>query len=273
MAKNANFTSPSNDLDVVWIYVVENEVNAYFTIVILVLLIPTIVVYTTLKELKENIRLQLFIFYLAYTFQNKFFALVRFYRVYTRYFNPAAIEDLSQMAGLSVILWLNVISCELLRNTLSQRKIERDIKKDRRRLRFYIIYTGVMVILVVLLQAIFKGTKWHPLSKAGVIFAFLLMNLVTFLVISVHICRTRFKLATASNRKNGMKEVILIIIRLFAMMGISRIIVFGIIFVWRINGIIIMQIIELLMKANIRKLIIARLQCCYPAMNSETTDV
>ncbi|XP_073837893.1 uncharacterized protein [Musca autumnalis] len=261
-----------SNLEIVWKFVIDSEISAYFTIAFLVLLLPTIFVYSTIKELKENIRLQLFIMYLSTIFQNKIMALLTFYKLYAKYYDKDRVDSTSHSTGIALILSLNAISFELWHMHTRPINVEKNVKKDRRRLFGYAFSIYGLGAVLGIAQQLTKGTSFYWFFRVGIMVIILLINFTVFLLLSIYICRTRLSVAQLVHDSDLKRELVIIILRLFAMMGISRLIVFGIIYIGHVSGVAMMQVVEVsealmifvlfVMKENIVDLMKTRFCCC-----------
>lgn len=140
-------------------------------------------------------------------------------------------DTLAYISSLCTILWLNVISFEIWYTSSKPLNAERDHKIDRRRLIFYTIYTNGMVLVVTILrnysigkysvlseivweqipmfffQFNFSDTSWYTMSTVGVVLLVLMLNLITFIFLSVYICRTRLRVARMMNTRNFTRDL------------------------------------------------------------------
>ncbi|XP_058982359.1 G-protein coupled receptor Mth2 isoform X2 [Musca domestica] len=225
---SAQYNSTTNQFDMVPLNCAkENTWHTYTRYVIIVgllfsvlLLLTTICIYLTIRELRNNMRLKLFIWYLtSLVFGHT--SLITCDEVIWNYegkeYLKFGIGFISSYFFMSTFLSMNVIGFEIW-ITFKKVRVENNPHNDKKRYLIYAIYVWTVPIVFYLLYYLTLSSFW----SSGPVALILLQNFITFIFLTYKICATRYKAATMRKDANLVTETIKIILSLFFMMGIPR---------------------------------------------------
>ncbi|KAM7354840.1 G-protein coupled receptor Mth2-like [Cochliomyia hominivorax] len=218
-------------------------VNSYAMAVSVVFLIPTILVYLLLKDLRGNMHGKLVICYL--------FALTVGYIIISFINTSYKIipNDICKYVGftcyfffMSAFLWLSVLCYDICRN-FKETNIESRPKDNHQQFIIYSLYvwlSSTVATVIVIYVQLFTNVdpEWKPgiddhscwlntkRWSAAIYFygpnlLILLLNLGTFIHISRRIYKLRRNIAKSSNNEIIRHDNAIVICRLFLIMGIS----------------------------------------------------
>ncbi|XP_075161141.1 G-protein coupled receptor Mth2-like [Haematobia irritans] len=219
------------------------EFHSYASLVAVLFLIPTVLVYLWLKELRENMRGKLLICYL--------FSLIMSYSILS-YINlsEGVIGDkmcctlgfICYFFFIAAFLWLNVLCFDIWIN-FKQNRVANYSKKRGLRFLWYSLYAwGTAIALTVLAMmcqwsnyiserykpGIGDDFCWLDTYKWSAAIYFYLPNLIimlcsiaTFLHLVLKIYRVRTDVAKLTQKEQFFKENALVIFRIFLILGIS----------------------------------------------------
>ncbi|XP_073836876.1 G-protein coupled receptor Mth2-like [Musca autumnalis] len=217
--------------------------NNYAMAISVVFLVPTVLIYLFVRELRGNLRGKLLICYLISLIGG--YSIISFINISEIYFNYVDCNILGftcYFFFMSAFLWLNVLCFDIWLNFKDH---SADFSKQRHRFRFlyYSLYVwGTASVLTFLtMQAqwsdlvpyeykpgIGDETCWLDTNKwsAGAYFYWpnlliLLFNVGTFAMLSIRIYRVRCGVANLTQKKAFFKENGVVILRLFIVMGVS----------------------------------------------------
>ncbi|XP_073841617.1 G-protein coupled receptor Mth2-like [Musca autumnalis] len=184
------------------------------------LLIITICIYLTIKELKTNMRLKLFIWYLTSLIVGHISMITCDHIIWNyegKEYLKRGIGFISSYFFMSTFLSMNVIGFEIW-ITFQKIRVENNSNSDRKRYLLYAIYVWSIPILLYTLYYFTLCSIW----SSGPVALVLLQNFLTFIFLTYKICRTRYRAAKMRNDQNLVTETIKIVLSLFFMMGIPR---------------------------------------------------
>ncbi|XP_046807172.1 G-protein coupled receptor Mth2-like isoform X2 [Lucilia cuprina] len=200
----------------------KQRVISYAMAISVLFLIPTIVVYISLKELRALINIS----------ELQFDIYSCNILGYTCYFFLVA-----------AFLWLNVLCFDIWKNFKETSYLELNSKKSVKEFIFYSLYvwlgagfaTGVCIFIQLSrsVNELYKPgignqkcwldtQSWSAaIYFYGPTLVILLFNLVTFLHLTARICKIRSDIANMTHREKFIEENAIVIFRLYLIMGIS----------------------------------------------------
>uniref|UniRef100_A0A1I8PD27 G-protein coupled receptors family 2 profile 2 domain-containing protein n=1 Tax=Stomoxys calcitrans TaxID=35570 RepID=A0A1I8PD27_STOCA len=260
------------------------HVAKYFTgaILFLILLLPTICVYTSIKELREKIQTKLFICYGIVTIIPFVLMMATIYDYYYPFLNNrqrSIIYKTSFYFGISGINWSGVI-CFEMRRTFSQTCLDASPKKDFKRFIWYSLYVWSLSFVVALLASAFAIKHMDDVF----LLVFFVIHTIIFLKLSFDICVTRLNAAKLKEGKQSVWKNVRIIVRLSAMMGISQLTHYAVYMACELNGASLMTAVHVtniiccldalvilvlfVMRTNVRNMIKTRYNSCCGSKSS-----
>ncbi|XP_013111280.2 G-protein coupled receptor Mth2-like [Stomoxys calcitrans] len=264
----------------------ENEVEAlknaylipYFTATILstLLMLATILVYGTLKELREKINSKLFICYGISMMIPSILMMPAVYDYHYPYLEQYEKDIISKTMfyfGISSLQWSNV-TCFEMRRTFRQINTERNWKKDLKRFLWYSLYVWSISFILTMVAWRFSLRNMHEV----LLVPYITVNTIVFVILIVDVLRTRLKVAKLKEEKHSVWQILPTILRIFAMMGLSQITHYSVVLVTFLNDTSIIKIIMIftvistldallifilfVMKAEVRSVLKTRICCC-----------
>ncbi|XP_058982326.1 G-protein coupled receptor Mth isoform X1 [Musca domestica] len=188
------------------------------------LLLSTICIYLLIKDLRGNMRLKLFIWYLT-SLVMAHTSMITCVDVIWSYGNQkylsVVIGFISSYFFMSTFLSMNVIGFEIW-ITFKQLSVENNLRNDQKRYTLYAIYVWSIPIIFYILYFLTLSSFW----SFGPVVIILFLNFFTFVILTYKICTTRYNVANLTDNQNLVVETVKIILSLFFMMGIPRLIFF-----------------------------------------------
>ncbi|XP_075161171.1 G-protein coupled receptor Mth2-like [Haematobia irritans] len=212
------------------------------------LLIATIFIYFAIKDLRDNMRLKIFIWYLT--------SLVVGHTSMITYVNIIwnSYDTFKMLSYIIVFfcsyflmvtfLWMSVIFFEIWITFNGLHSVE-SLSCDKTRYTIYAIYVWSTPIPFYVLYILTQSKIW---SLAPVVII-LFFSCFTFMNLTYKICKTRFNVAKARQDENLATETATIILSIFFMMGIPRILFFLLVFFKNIKYYILFKYIFLSLEA------------------------
>ncbi|XP_065360014.1 G-protein coupled receptor Mth2-like [Calliphora vicina] len=217
--------------------------NTYAMIISVLFLIPTILVYLVLKELRGNLRGKLLICYLFSLTMG--YAIISFVTVSNLIFDviPCSLLGFtSYFFFMAAFLWLSVLCYDIWKN-FKETNVELNSRKNRKQFIVYSLYAwlsaGLATFCIIYIQLspnideIYKPgigvemcflntEKWSAaIYFYGPNLVILLFNFVTFGHVTARIYKVRRDMARISHKEKFYQENAIVILRLFLIMGIS----------------------------------------------------
>ncbi|TMW44874.1 hypothetical protein DOY81_010048 [Sarcophaga bullata] len=228
-------------------YEVKNDwefyLNAWSMAISVIFLIPTILVYLAFKELRSNLRGKILICYLISLTVG--YATLSFINISDYIFSPVPCSILGftcYFFFMSAYLWLSVLCYDIWMN-FKETTIEFNAHKNIKPFIMYSLYVwlcaGFATLVLIIIQNskniddIYKpdiGTEWCWLNtnrwSAAIYFygpnlIILIFNLITFTHLTLRIYKVRRNLAKMTLKSRFIQENVMVILRLFLIMGIS----------------------------------------------------
>ncbi|XP_037811121.1 G-protein coupled receptor Mth2-like isoform X1 [Lucilia sericata] len=222
----------------------KQRVISYAMAISVLFLIPTIVVYLSLKELRGNLRGKLLICYiLSLAVGYIIIALINISELQFDVYGCNILGYTCYFFLVAAFLWLNVLCFDIWKNFKETSYLELNSKKSVKEFIFYSLYvwlgagfaTGVCIFIQL-------STSVNDLYKPGIgnqkcwldtqswsaaiyfygpTLVILLFNLVTFVHLTARICKIRSDIANMTHREKFIEENAIVIFRLYLIMGIS----------------------------------------------------
>ncbi|XP_065361909.1 G-protein coupled receptor Mth2-like [Calliphora vicina] len=206
-------------------------------------LIPTILVYLVLKELRENLRGKLLICYLLSLAMD--YAIISFINISQLTFDLITCSFLgftSYFFSVAAFLWLSTLCYDIWKN-FKGTNIELNSRKNSKQFILYSLYVwlsaGLATFCIIYIELsptvddIYKPgidgemcsldtKKWSAaLYFYGPNLVILLFNFATFVYITAKIYKVRRNAASITLRDKFFQENAFVLLRLFLIMGIS----------------------------------------------------
>ncbi|XP_065361907.1 G-protein coupled receptor Mth2-like [Calliphora vicina] len=217
--------------------------NTYAMAISVLFLIPTILVYLVLKELRGNMSGKLLICYLSsMTMPYAIISSINIFKLRLDVLPCSFLGFTSYFFFMAAFLWLSVLCFDIWRN-FKESYVELNSKRNRKQFILYSLYAwlsaGLATFCIIYIQLspnideIYKpgiGVEmcWLNTEKwsAAVYFygpnlAILLFNFVTFGYLTARIYKVRRNIARISHKEKFFQENAIVILRLFLIMGIS----------------------------------------------------
>ncbi|XP_037811123.1 G-protein coupled receptor Mth2-like [Lucilia sericata] len=233
-------------------YICENKyegsvlilVNSYAMIASVLFLILTIVVYLLLKELRQTLSGKLMISYLISLTMG--YIIISFINISGIQFDLILCSLLGFTCYfflMAAFLWLNILCYDIWKNINETNNIEFNSEEDSRQFLCYSLYVWLIAGLATVVSVFVEQlTNLDDLYKPGIdkercwlnterwsaaiyfygpTFVILLLNLVTFFRVAIKICKVRYDAAKLTNKEKLFRENVIVIYRLYLLMGIS----------------------------------------------------
>ncbi|XP_061394957.1 G-protein coupled receptor Mth2-like [Musca vetustissima] len=217
--------------------------NTYAMAISVVFLVPTVLIYLCVRELRGNLRGKLLICYLISLIGG--YSIISFINIseYVLDAIPCKILGFTcYFSFMSAFLWLNVLCFDIWLNFKDHSV---DFSRQRHKYRFYYyslyVWGSAMVLMGLtmwsqssdLVPKIYKpgigdDICWLDTNKwASAIYFYwpnliiMFFNIGTFAILSLRIYRVRRDVAQLTQKQRFFKENAVVILRLFIVMGIS----------------------------------------------------
>ncbi|KAI8126117.1 G-protein coupled receptor Mth2 [Lucilia cuprina] len=222
----------------------KQRVISYAMAISVLFLIPTIVVYISLKELRGNLRGKLLICYiLSLAIGYIIIALINISELQFDIYSCNILGYTCYFFLVAAFLWLNVLCFDIWKNFKETSYLELNSKKSVKEFIFYSLYvwlgagfaTGVCIFIQLSrsVNELYKPgignqkcwldtQSWSAaIYFYGPTLVILLFNLVTFIHLTARICKIRSDIANMTHREKFIEENAIVIFRLYLIMGIS----------------------------------------------------
>ncbi|XP_061394953.1 G-protein coupled receptor Mth2-like [Musca vetustissima] len=217
--------------------------NTYGMLLSVVFIIPTIFVYLMLKELRENIKNKIFICYLiCMAVSYLIISLLNISRAVFHIFSCSLIGFIGYYFIMATFVWISALCFEIWYN-FNAASTDFCPKRSAIRFKIYSLYawglTGIMTAVLIWCQLseyvdeMYKpgiGVKvcWLDTRKWSAAIYFygpstiiMIFSTITFIYVSRKIYEIRFDALAKLHKQHFLQENLLILIRLFFIMGIS----------------------------------------------------
>ncbi|XP_075162610.1 G-protein coupled receptor Mth2-like [Haematobia irritans] len=189
------------------------------------LLLSTICIYLIIKDLRDNMRLKIFIWYLT-SLVVAHSCMITCVHIIWEYYEglklvSLVIGFLSSYFFMATFLCMSVIGCEIW-ITFRELGPANSLRCDQKRYKIYAIYVWSVPIIFYTLFMLTLSSIW----SFGPVVIILFLNLFIFVIMSFQICIIRYNVANLREGESIILQTAKTILSMFFMMGIPRIIFF-----------------------------------------------
>ncbi|XP_075162611.1 uncharacterized protein LOC142235232 [Haematobia irritans] len=191
----------------------------------MLLLILLICIYCSVEELRRNIRLRIFMWYLSSLFMAHA-SLIIFANLVWIYFDRSQagvifLGCFAEYTYFAIFLCINVICFEVWIN-FKNLCTDNSQRSESIRYRIYAVYVWSLPFVVYILDALANDITWS-IRFISLVF---IINFVTFSTLACHIVKIRLEVAAVRTEGHVLRRTAKTVCSLFFMMGMPRIVFF-----------------------------------------------